>query len=53
LTPGGRRITERPGGVNFGPAAPGARIIYRELWPGIGLVYQGTFERLKYEFVAL
>ena len=27
------------------------RIIYRELWPGIDLVYQGTFDRLKYEFV--
>jgi hypothetical protein len=28
-----------------------SRIIYRELWPGIDLVYQGTFDRLKYEFV--
>jgi hypothetical protein len=28
-----------------------SRIIYRELWPGVDLVYQGTFDRLKYEFV--
>ena len=28
-----------------------SRIIYRELWPGIDLVYQGTFDRLKYELV--
>jgi len=28
-----------------------SRIIYRELWPGIDLVYQGAFDRLKYEFV--
>ena len=28
-----------------------SRIIYRELWPGIDLVYHGTFDRLKYEFV--
>ena len=28
-----------------------SKIIYRELWPGVDLVYQGTFDRLKYEFV--
>ena len=28
-----------------------SRIIYRELWPGIDLVYHGTFDRLKHEFV--
>ena len=25
-------------------------VAYRELWPGIDLVYSGTFERLKYAF---
>jgi len=28
-----------------------AKIVYRELWPGIDLVYYGTVNRLKYEFV--
>ena len=28
-----------------------ARIVYEELWPGIDLVYQGTVNQLKYEFV--
>jgi hypothetical protein len=28
-----------------------ARIIYRDLWPGIDLVYYGTMDRLKYEFI--
>ncbi|MHB8770714.1 MAG: DUF7948 domain-containing protein, partial [Syntrophales bacterium] len=28
-----------------------ARIIYRDLWPGIDLVYYGTVNRLKYEFI--
>ncbi len=27
------------------------RIIYRELWPGVDLVYMGDVGRLKYEFV--
>jgi len=27
-----------------------ARIVYQDLWPGIDLVYQGTVNRLKYEF---
>jgi hypothetical protein len=28
-----------------------AMIIYRNLWPGIDLVYKGTVNQLKYEFV--
>jgi len=28
-----------------------SKIAYRDLWPGIDLVYQGTYDRLKYEFV--
>jgi len=28
-----------------------SRIAYRDLWPGIDLVYSGTFDRMKYEFV--
>ena len=28
-----------------------SRIAYRELWPGIDLVYSGTLNRMKYEFV--
>lgn len=28
-----------------------ARIVYRDLWPGIDLAYSGTVGRLKYEFV--
>jgi hypothetical protein len=28
-----------------------SRIVYRDLWPGIDLVYYGTADRLKYEFI--
>ena len=28
-----------------------SKIIYRELWPGIDLLYYGTFNRMKYEFI--
>jgi hypothetical protein len=28
-----------------------ARVVYRNLWPGIDLAYSGTTERLKYEFI--
>jgi hypothetical protein len=28
-----------------------SRIVYRGLWPGIDLVYHGTVNRLKYEFI--
>jgi hypothetical protein len=28
-----------------------SKIIYRDLWPGIDLVYSGTVNRLKYEFI--
>ena len=28
-----------------------ARVLYRDLWPGIDLVYSGTVDRLKYQFV--
>jgi hypothetical protein len=28
-----------------------SRIVYRDLWPGIDLVYYGTVNQLKYEFV--
>jgi len=28
-----------------------SRIVYRDLWPGIDLVYNGTVNKLKYEFV--
>jgi hypothetical protein len=28
-----------------------ARLVYRDLWPGIDLIYQGTANRLKYQFV--
>jgi len=28
-----------------------SKIVYRNLWPGIDLVYSGTFDRLKYEFI--
>jgi hypothetical protein len=28
-----------------------SRVVYRDLWPGIDLVYSGTTDRLKYEFV--
>jgi hypothetical protein len=27
------------------------KVVYRDLWPGIDLVYRGTVNRLKYEFV--
>jgi hypothetical protein len=27
------------------------KIIYRDLWPGIDLVYSGTVDRLKYDFI--
>jgi hypothetical protein len=29
------------------------KIIYRDLWPGVDLVYSGTYDRMKYEFVVL
>jgi hypothetical protein len=28
-----------------------SRIVYRDLWPGIDLVYYGTSDRLKYDFI--
>ncbi|MBN2437241.1 MAG: SBBP repeat-containing protein, partial [Deltaproteobacteria bacterium] len=28
-----------------------SKIIYRDLWPGIDLVYYGTVNRMKYEFI--
>ncbi|MBM3305353.1 MAG: hypothetical protein FJY79_05340 [Candidatus Aminicenantes bacterium] len=28
-----------------------SKIAYRELWPGIDLIYHGTVDRLKYEFI--
>lgn len=28
-----------------------SRIVYRDLWPGIDLVYYGTVNQLKYEFI--
>lgn len=28
-----------------------AKIIYRDLWPGIDLVYKGDIDKLKYEFI--
>jgi hypothetical protein len=28
-----------------------SRLVYRDLWPGIDLVYSGTADRLKYEFI--
>jgi hypothetical protein len=28
-----------------------SKIVYRDLWPGIDLVYYGTVNRLKYEFI--
>jgi hypothetical protein len=27
------------------------RLVYRDLWPGIDLVYYGTVDKLKYEFI--
>ena len=28
-----------------------AKVVYEELWPGIDLVYRGTVNKLKYEFI--
>jgi hypothetical protein len=28
-----------------------SKILYRDLWPGIDLLYYGTFNRMKYEFI--
>jgi hypothetical protein len=28
-----------------------SKIVYRDLWPGIDLVYSGTLNRMKYEFI--
>jgi hypothetical protein len=28
-----------------------SKIAYRDLWPGIDLIFAGTFDRMKYEFV--
>ena len=28
-----------------------AKVVYEDLWPGIDLIYKGTVNRLKYEFV--
>jgi len=28
-----------------------SKVVYRDLWPGIDLIYSGTFNRMKYEFV--
>jgi hypothetical protein len=28
-----------------------SRIVYRDLWPGVDLMYYGTTDRMKYEFV--
>ncbi|HYA48721.1 MAG TPA: SBBP repeat-containing protein, partial [Burkholderiales bacterium] len=28
-----------------------SRLVYRDLWPGVDLVYSGSSERLKYEFI--
>ncbi|MGB8957653.1 MAG: SBBP repeat-containing protein [Candidatus Aminicenantales bacterium] len=28
-----------------------SKLVYRDLWPGIDLLYSGTFNRMKYEFV--
>jgi len=28
-----------------------SRVVYPDIWPGIDLVYHGTYDRLKYEFV--
>ncbi len=39
----------RPGAWKTGLAAC-SKLVYRDLWPGIDLVYSGTFDRLKYEF---
>ncbi|MGA2586222.1 MAG: SBBP repeat-containing protein [Candidatus Aminicenantales bacterium] len=31
--------------------SPYSRIVYANLWPGIDLVYSGTMDKLKYEFI--
>jgi hypothetical protein len=31
--------------------SPYSRVIYANLWPGIDLVYTGTMDKLKYEFI--
>jgi hypothetical protein len=28
-----------------------SKIVYKGLWPGVDLVYQGTIDRMKYEFI--
>ncbi len=40
----------RPGDWKTG-LRTSSRIVYRELWPGIDLLYYGTAERMKYEFI--
>ncbi|MHC4942352.1 MAG: DUF7948 domain-containing protein [Planctomycetota bacterium] len=42
----------RGGEDNWHRAVPSfGRLVYADLWPGIDLVYSGTIDRLKYEFV--
>ena len=58
VTPEGEAKTEavisyfkgKPGDWRKEPAAY-SRIIYRDLWPGIDLVYSGMTDKLKYEFI--
>jgi hypothetical protein len=40
----------RPGDWRTG-LGTSSKIVYRELWPGIDLLYYGTAERMKYEFI--
>ncbi len=40
----------RPGDWKTG-LRTSSKIVYRELWPGIDLLYYGTGERMKYEFI--
>ncbi len=28
-----------------------SKIVYKDLWPGVDLLYQGTYDRMKYEFI--
>jgi hypothetical protein len=28
-----------------------SRIVYEDLWPGVDLIFYGTFDRMKYEFI--
>jgi hypothetical protein len=28
-----------------------SKIVYEDLWPGVDLLYHGTFDRMKYEFI--